>query len=73
MCGGCEWWREMCDVVTNASFPQVSILIREQLIERAKDFNIILDDVSIVSGQGYQPAANLVVGGICICLHSIPD
>lgn len=28
---------------------QVSILIRDQLVERAKDFFIILDDVSIVS------------------------
>jgi len=27
--------------------PQVSAMIREQLIERARDFNIILDDVSI--------------------------
>ena len=28
---------------------QVSLLIRRQLTDRAKDFHIILDDVSIVS------------------------
>ena len=27
--------------------PQVSLLIRRDLFERAKDFNIILDDVAI--------------------------
>ena len=28
---------------------QVSLTIRERLIDRAKDFNILLDDVAIVS------------------------
>ena len=28
---------------------QVSLLVRDQLVERARDFGIILDDVSLVS------------------------
>jgi len=38
---------------------QVSLLIRKQLVERAKDFNIILDDVSITDlsfGREYSSA-----------------
>jgi len=38
---------------------QVSLLIRDQLVERAKDFNIILDDVSITDlafGKEYSAA-----------------
>lgn len=31
----------------NVSLLQVSLLIRRELFERAKDFNIILDDVAI--------------------------
>jgi len=40
-------------------FQQVSLLIRRELIERAKDFNIILDDVSITElsfGREYSAA-----------------
>merc|ERR1712189_132145 len=39
--------------------PQVSNLIRKQLIDRARDFNIILDDVSITElsfGKEYSAA-----------------
>ena len=34
---------------------QVSNLVRSQLIERARDFFIILDDVSIVSFAAFHP------------------
>ena len=51
---------------SHSSVPQVSILIRDHLIERAKDFSIILDDVSIVSFHG-----DLSSGGVvnlwCLC------
>ena len=84
---GWEEWREMCVMwegvsgrwcvmwegvrCSDASPPQVSVLIRDQLIERAKDFSIILDDVSIVSGWGYQTATHQIAVGHV--LHSIPD
>merc|ERR1719392_528348 len=38
---------------------QVSLMVRDQLVERAKDFNIILDDVSITElsfGKEYTAA-----------------
>ncbi len=41
------------------SFLQVSLLIRKQLIDRARDFNIILDDVSLTElsfGKEYAAA-----------------
>ena len=58
---------------------QVSLLIRKELTERAKDFNIILDDVSITElsfGREYTAAveakqARIVFGAlhtIVVCL-----
>lgn len=43
----------------NLNLFQVSLLVRRNLIERAKDFNIILDDVSITDlsfGKDYTAA-----------------
>lgn len=43
----------------NTFFSQVSLLIRKQLVDRARDFNIILDDVSITElsfGKEYTAA-----------------
>ncbi len=36
-------------IILGINFSQVSNLVREQLVERAKDFFLILDDVSLVS------------------------
>ena len=45
--------------ILNLNSSQVSLLIRKQLIDRARDFNIILDDVSITElsfGKEYAAA-----------------
>lgn len=47
---------------------QVSILVRDQLIERAHDFFIILDDVSIVSSLVYL-AGHIVEEEECMYLN----
>lgn len=47
------------NLLTPELFLQVSLLVKSQLIERAKDFNIILDDVSITDlsfGKDYTAA-----------------
>lgn len=47
------------NLLTSELFLQVSLLVKSQLIERAKDFNIILDDVSITDlsfGKDYTAA-----------------
>ena len=46
-------------LILNLNSSQVSLLIRKQLIDRARDFNIILDDVSITElsfGKEYAAA-----------------
>lgn len=43
----CDIVSEELDVVGVCVVVQVSLLVRRELYERAKDFNIILDDVSI--------------------------
>lgn len=43
----------------SSSFAQVSLLVKQELVERAQDFNIILDDVSITDlsfGKDYTAA-----------------
>ena len=45
---------------------QVSLLVRDQLVERARDFGIILDDVSLVSFHGDYSGGVVNVE----CLHS---
>lgn len=42
-----QQWNEAADRACVLCGPQVSLLIRRELFERAKDFNIILDDVAI--------------------------
>jgi prohibitin 2 len=45
--------------VAHSVLPQVSLLIRRELVERAADFNIILDDVSLTElsfGKEYTAA-----------------
>ena len=51
---------------THTHTHQVSLLIRDHLVERARDFGIILDDVSIVSPSR---------GDVALLLHHvhIPD
>ena len=44
---------------------QVSILVREQLMERARDFFIILDDVSLVNLKKIEFFSNLTLRCVC--------
>jgi hypothetical protein len=49
---------------------QVSLLVRRELIERARDFNIILDDVSITElsfGKEYTAAVEAKQVGMLHC------
>jgi prohibitin 2 len=54
-----------------ATVLQVSLLVRRELTERARDFNIILDDVSITElsfGKEYTAAVEAKqVGHCCAC------
>ena len=48
---------------------QVSILVRKQLMERAQDFNIVLDDVAITELTfGKEYAAAVEAKQVCISL-----
>ena len=56
---------QICNIFCVCVCVQVSMLIRDQLVERAKDFYIFLDDVSIVSVCDVAPPAVLLCWSEC--------